>query len=238
MKYLLKVIFSLFLLMGGTEVLYGQNDALNIVSNGNVGVGTTTPKEKLHVNGNIKTEGRVKDKTGFVMPVGTIMPFAGSKAPEGWLLCDGKAYANTGATKDLYAVIGYTYGSQNGKFRVPNLQGTFIMGVNPSDGNETLGKSGNPDVHVHRVSPPSKSFNTNTTGSHRHKFWPNWYKRNFAGGGYSGIDTNGRNIKNEKTQPEGSHKHSVTVALPAFNSGNSSGKNRPKWMALNYIIKY
>jgi hypothetical protein len=37
-----------------------------------------------------KIDGRIKDKTGFLMPVGSILPYAGDSAPEGWLLFDGK----------------------------------------------------------------------------------------------------------------------------------------------------
>ena len=40
-----------------------QNDLTfdnNLIINGNVGIGNTTPSEKLHVNGNIQTNGNIK----------------------------------------------------------------------------------------------------------------------------------------------------------------------------------
>lgn len=229
MKNAFKTIAILLLLVINTQQLQAQNEALKILPNGNVGVGIAKPTEKLHV------EGRIKDKTGFIMPVGTVLPFAGRIVPEGWLLCDGTSYSITGDKKDLYNVIGTTYGRATGKFKVPDLRQTFIMGVNSP---QNAGQNGSPDTHNHRVSPATKTFTTNAAGSHRHKFPSNWYKRDVDTGSKSGIDTGGSNVKSQRTQSSGNHSHTVSVALSAFNSGTYSGANRPKWMALNYIIKY
>ncbi len=231
------ILFLIFLIANAT-VLFAQNDALKILPNGNVGVGTSNPTEKLQVAGNIKSEGRIKDKTGSAMPVGSVMAFAGTQAPEGWLLCDGKSYPTNGDKNDLFAVIGTTYGGANGQFNVPDLRQTFVMGANPSNGNEQVGRKGEADRHSHSINPPAQSFTTSADGAHYHRFNPNWYKRNFGGGGYSGIDTDGTDIKNQTTESVGNHQHSVYVALPGFASGEYTGQNRPKWMALNYIIKY
>ena len=64
-------------------------DAITVISNGNVGIGTSNPTEKLEVAGNIKSNSRILDKTGFLMPVGSVLSFAGSNVPNGWLECDG-----------------------------------------------------------------------------------------------------------------------------------------------------
>ena len=52
---------------------------------------------------------------------GFIAPFAGSTAPDGWLVCDGSAISRT-RYADLFAVIGTTYGSGDGNttFNLPN----------------------------------------------------------------------------------------------------------------------
>ncbi|THF51772.1 tail fiber protein [Flavobacterium supellecticarium] len=232
------IILFLLFLIANASVLFAQNDALKILPNGNVGVGATNPNEKLQVAGNIKSEGRIKDKTGNVVPVGSIMAFAGAQAPDGWLLCDGKSYPVSGDKNDLFNVISTTYGGGNGQFNVPDLRQTFVMGANPANGNEQLGKKGEADRHTHSINPPGQSFKTSDDGAHYHRFNPNWYKRNFGSGGYSGIDTDGTDIKNQTTESVPNHSHSVYVALPAFTSGEYTGQNRPKWMALNYIIKY
>lgn len=64
-------------------------------------------------------------------PLGTVLSFAGSKAPNGYLLCDGKSYA-VADYEDLYAVIGNTYGGDSTNFNVPNLIDKFIQGSTTS----------------------------------------------------------------------------------------------------------
>jgi microcystin-dependent protein len=239
MKLLFQPFVRVLLLCTFTIPANAQTDAIKIIANGNVGIGTENPTEKLQVEGNLKVNGRVMDKTGLLMPAGAIVPFAGSVAPPGWLLCNGASYSKTGDQKDLFAVIGVMYGTDgNDTFKVPDMQGSFVMGALPNKPADSLGKSGNADVHNHSVNPPAATFNTTTAGKHTHKFPGNWYKRNLDNGGYSGIDTGGSDVKNQTTQEAGDHAHQVNVELPGFTSGASSGKNRPKWIALNYIIKY
>ena len=56
---------------------------------------------------------------------GFIAPFAGSTAPDGWLVCDGSAISRT-RYADLFAVIGTTYGEGDGNstFNLPNQSPT------------------------------------------------------------------------------------------------------------------
>ncbi len=73
----------------------------------------------------------------FGVPMGAIMPFAGSNAPYGYLLCDGSEVEKT-KYPDLYDVIGTTY---NGvaplqgvnTFRIPDLRGRFALGKDNMD---------------------------------------------------------------------------------------------------------
>lgn len=61
---------------------------------------------------------------------GTIKMFAGSIAPDGWLLCNGQAVSRTTYSK-LFNVIGTTYGEGDGSttFNVPDLRGRTPVGV-------------------------------------------------------------------------------------------------------------
>lgn len=64
-----------------------------------------------------------------IAPTGTVLPFAGSTAPEGWLLCDGTAKSRT-TYANLFAVISTTYGVGDGSttFNIPDMRGVFPRG--------------------------------------------------------------------------------------------------------------
>lgn len=63
-------------------------------------------------------------------PVGTIVAFAGTTAPAGWLLCDGAAKSRT-TYSALFGVLGVLYGAGDGvaTFNVPNLTGRVVSGA-------------------------------------------------------------------------------------------------------------
>lgn len=68
-----------------------------------------------------------------VTPSGVIFPYAGSTAPDGWLLCDGTAYSRTTYVR-LYNAIGTAYGNGNGTstFNVPDFRYMFLRGKGPA----------------------------------------------------------------------------------------------------------
>jgi microcystin-dependent protein len=86
---------------------------------GNVGIGTTNPIAKLHVNGDIQSP----------TLVGQVSHFAMSSAPTGWLKCNGAAISRT-TYSALFTAISTTFGAGNGSttFAVPDLRGEFIRG--------------------------------------------------------------------------------------------------------------
>jgi microcystin-dependent protein len=64
-------------------------------------------------------------------PSGTILDFAGSTAPTGYLLCDGSSYSTT-TYAALYAALGGSsspWGTGSGTFNVPDLRGRVTAGV-------------------------------------------------------------------------------------------------------------
>jgi microcystin-dependent protein len=77
-----------------------------------------------------------------VMPVGVIMPYAGSVIPPGYLLCDGSEVRISDYPK-LYTVIGYVYkpvGDLIGlsTFGLPDLRGRFPLGRDNMDNGLTV----------------------------------------------------------------------------------------------------
>jgi len=61
---------------------------------------------------------------------GLVVPYAGSSAPTGWLLCDGSAVSRT-TYASLFTAISTTYGVGDGSttFNLPNLKGRAIVGA-------------------------------------------------------------------------------------------------------------
>lgn len=63
------------------------------------------------------------------VPVGVVQAYTGITAPNGWLLCDGRAISRT-TYAELFAVVGTRFGNGDGSttFNVPNLTDKFIEG--------------------------------------------------------------------------------------------------------------
>ncbi len=138
-----KVLFTAALL--GLVALVGTpaQEPLTVYPNGSVGIGTTAqPTERLQVDGNVKAMGRYKDATGVVMPVGSILPYGGTTAPEGWLMCNG-APVSRESYPDLFAAVGTSFGAGDGSttFNIPDLRGRFLRGVDGAAGRDPDGAS-------------------------------------------------------------------------------------------------
>jgi hypothetical protein len=69
------------------------------------------------------------------VPIGAIMPFAGTNLPDGYLLCDGSEQEKA-KYKALYDVIGDVHGVPSkgaGTFVLPDLRGRFALGLDNMD---------------------------------------------------------------------------------------------------------
>ena len=79
-----------------------------------------------------------------VLPTGSYIQFAGSQAPEGFLVCNGGEISRT-TYSALFAVIGTTYGSGDGSttFNLPNLTDRFLQGSTTSG---TVKNAGLPNI--------------------------------------------------------------------------------------------
>ena len=97
------------------------------------------------------------------VPAGVVFDFAGSTAPDGWLLCYGQAVSRT-TYAHLFAIISTTYGTGDGSttFNVPDLRGRIPVGKDNMGGSaasrmtsggsgvdgETLGAVGGGQTHT------------------------------------------------------------------------------------------
>jgi microcystin-dependent protein len=190
-----------------------------------VGIGAPSSGEKLEV------DGRIKDKTGFVIPVGALMPFAGAAAPAGWLLCDGSAVNRT-TFADLFNVIGVTYGAGDGSttFNLPDLRGRAAIGKDNMGGvpvnRVTVGGSGISGTTLGAAGGAEAVYlDVNSLPPHAHPSPPGWTFVIYNGstGMYSGT-------------AGGSPLH--TIGGTGSAGGGAAHQNMPPTIILNYIIKY
>ncbi|MDD2964015.1 MAG: tail fiber protein [Bacteroidales bacterium] len=182
-------------------------------------------------------------------PVGSIMIWAGSSAPSGWLLCDGTAYSTT-TYAALYAVIGTTYGSGSGTFRVPNLKGRVPVGLDAAQTEfDTRGETGGEKTHTittaempahtHSVDPPSTA--TSSDGAHTHSY-TDYYNSSEASDDANDriVGSDATTYANRTTGSSVSHTHTLDVA--SFTSGSSGSGTAMNvlqpYIVLYYIIKY
>lgn len=149
-------------------------------------------------------------------PTGMISPYAGSAAPDNWLLCDGSEISRTDYAA-LFAVIGETYGAGDGSntFALPNLKGRAVVGVDAAQTEfDTLGETGGAKTHTLTI---------NEMPSHNHPPSSGTSILNYRGtGGNLSAPSGGTIEGNGSTGSRG---------------GGQAHNNLQPYMALNYIIK-
>lgn len=171
------------------------------------------------------------------LSVGTVLLYAGdgTAVPSGWLLCDGAAY--DGSTYPaLFSLIGTTYGSAPGQFRVPDLRGRGAMGQDPNQGEfAALGQTGGSKTHTLTVNelPAHDHGGTESAGNHRHFVGTRGF---FISMVLAGVSTNpggdGSGDGFRSTFSVGSYTHSI-----ASEGGGGAHNNLQPYFTLNFIIK-
>jgi microcystin-dependent protein len=161
---------------------------------------------------------RLVSNTVVSGPAGSIIMFAGSAAPTGYLMCDGSAVSRT-TYATLYSVIGTTYGSGDGSttFNLPNTQGVFIRGagsqtISGVSYSGTLGAKQNDAFASH----------THSDSGHQH-------------GTYGSIADSGS--QSSPLVPQVSISGVTSVSYANIQPSGSGTETKPANLTLNYIIK-
>ncbi|WP_271610170.1 MULTISPECIES: tail fiber protein [unclassified Bradyrhizobium] len=78
----------------------------------------------------------------LLFPAGMVVPFAGSAAPSGWLLCNGQSLVRAEYPL-LFAAIGTAHGAADGThFNVPDMRGRVAFGLDPGGATGRLTSAG------------------------------------------------------------------------------------------------
>jgi len=72
----------------------------------------------------------------LVAPVGTVIYFAASTAPTGYVKANGASLSTT-SYADLFSVLGYQFGGSGSSFLLPDLRGEFLRGWDDGRGVDT-----------------------------------------------------------------------------------------------------
>lgn len=202
-----------------------------------------------------------------LVPPGTLAPYAGTTAPDGWALCDGTE-APADATGVIAALAGNPYGTgANGRPLLPDMRGRIAVSkgthvdVDTLGENEGLSLNSRRPSHDHQLPNHTHAAGSYTAATHSHqhispvglrsgtiRVVPNWDgTRDWNGSSYDYLDAPG---DNGYELPAGSGNVSErwvvtsTAATPAV-SGTSGNPNslpqtdagRPAYLVTNYIIK-
>ena len=181
------------------------------------------------------------------IPVGTILPFGGpaSNVPPGFLPCDGSEVRQDDYPR-LYAAIADAWGEGTGNnFRLPDLRGYFLRGLDAGSGNDpdaasrTALAGGNTGDNVGSYQTDenknhSHTGDTNTAGSHNHSIGGDGASDVKGGseGDYVLENPDGDGAANFNTDSDGNHSHTLDI-----NDAGGS-ESRPKNAYVLFIIKY
>lgn len=106
-------------------------------------------------------------------PIGTILDFAGTTAPTGYLICDGSAISRE-TYWELFGVIGDIWGAGDGSttFNLPDLRGRTAIGAGTSTAtdatNHTLGTIGGAETHYHTTQSHKLTASESGIPAHSH----------------------------------------------------------------------
>jgi microcystin-dependent protein len=156
-------------------------------------------------------------KNNHLCPVGSVISFAGTIAPNGWLLCNGEIVSRNTYSM-LFETIGTTYGAGDGTttFTLPDMRGRVSVAAGTGIGltNRVLGVVGGEENHLLTI---------NEIPSHTHSYIKQDGVQNIdapSGTGITAADEPTTNVNSDATGGGAAHN----VMQP--------------YIVLNHIIKF
>lgn len=199
------------------------------------------------------------------VPTGTVMPYAGTSAPTGFLICDGTA-VNRSTYSALFGIISTSYGAGDGAstFNIPDLRGRVPVGKGAHADVNTLGYADGArnitGISDQSLRSPKHShtngLSTQNGGVHSHSGTTSdgGYHQHQVGGDSQRIvnsaDAFGNTVSNSYgvgavTSLDGNHNHGFGTSQHDGHTHNIVGTigisggatDTPPNLVLNYIIK-
>lgn len=161
-----------------------------------------------------------KQELFSILPAGTVLPFAGGTAPEGWAICDGSTVSRS-EYSELYLAIGDSWGNGDGSttFHLPDMRGRFLRGTDNAAGNDPDAGSRTAANSGGNVGDLVGSVQGDAFKSHNH---------NFKHGPYGGDP---QTVTSNAWNGNGQYNKTRTTLTSGGN------ETRPKNANVNYIIK-
>jgi len=168
--------------------------------------------------------------------IGTVIPFAGKTAPNGYISCVGQEVSRTTYSK-LFNTIQNFYGtpSSNAVFKVPDMRAKAVYGFGDATYFTTFGARGGSPMHRHNV---SHAHDTGAAGDHSHSTAAGISSGSLADQQYTTSYGSPGHYHN--TYGAGSHGHSISDAkYGVMYGGTYSGENDnvAAYITMLYIIK-
>lgn len=144
------------------------------------------------------------------VPIGTILMWATSRPPKGWLLCNGAVCSRT-AYSELFEVLGTSVGApSSGSFKIPDLTGRFPLGTSNT---YNLHSTGGSETHTLTV---------DEMPAHDHGVGGNIVQRGSGGDAFREL---------AGAYPGGNNPSSQRVG------GGQPHNNMPPYYGINFIIR-
>lgn len=156
------------------------------------------------------TKAELKTDILKAVPIGTIVMWATSTPPEGWLLCNGKE-VNRAAYTELFKVLGTSVGAAgSSSFKIPDLSGRFPLGTSNT---HNLHSTGGAETHTLTI---------DEMPAHDHGIGGNIVQRGSGGDAFREL---------AGAYPGGSNPSSQRVG------GEQPHNNMPPFYGINFIIR-
>ena len=186
-------------------------------------------------------------------PTGSVLDFAGSTAPDGWLLCFGQAVSRTDYA-GLFATLGTTYGVGDGSttFNLPDYRGRVLVGKDDMGGvaasrmttagsgvnGLTLGSAGGAQTHALTIAQLANHNHTQNVHGHASRHADDT-QGNGNGGLMTGNEVSVADFPAHTGVPSSTQGDQIggTTATNIANGSGSAHQNTQPSIIANKIIK-